>query len=118
MLRAMLLMEESVEDGVCLCRLQGRLDAATCAKADRHLAKLTALPGMVRLVLDLSRLQFVSSAGLRVLLVEAKRAAKLSLPVSLAAPCPEVRQLLEGCGFGEVLPIHATCEEALQAAPR
>jgi len=55
---------------------------------------------------------------LRVLLVEAKRAAKLSLPVSLAAPCPEVRQLLEGCGFGEVLPIHATCEEALQAAPR
>jgi len=114
----MLRMQDEAEDGVWICRLHGRLDGTTCASADAHLAALAQKSGAARVVLDLERVDFVSSAGLRVLLMAAKRAAATSSPLALAAPQAPVRQVLEDSGFLAVVAVHATRAEAVQAAPR
>src|SRR5579885_2207613 len=57
---------------VLIVKLGGRLDSATAQSAEENLVR--ALPGERPLVaVDLSRLEYISSAGLRVLLVVAKK---------------------------------------------
>lgn len=114
----MLRIHDETQDGVWICRLHGRLDGTTCASADAHLVALAQRPEAARLVLDLEQVDFVSSAGLRVLLMAAKRAAGTASPLALAAPQASVRQVLGDSGFLAVVAVHATRAEAVQAAPR
>jgi anti-anti-sigma factor len=53
-----------------------------------------------RLVLDVSDLRFIDSAGIAVLLEAVERIG----PVSLRAPAPAVRRVIELTGLTEVLP--------------
>lgn len=114
----MLRIHDETEDGVWICRLHGRLDGTTCASADAHLAGLAQKSEAARLVLDLERVDFLSSAGLRVLLMAAKRTAGTGSSLALAAPQVTVREVLEDSGFLAVVAVHATRAEAVQAAPR
>lgn len=64
--------EEAREGGVLVLRLSGRLDAETAP--DFETAVLSRVDaGESSMVLDLEGLEYVSSAGLRVVLVAAKR---------------------------------------------
>lgn len=101
------------ENGISICRIQGRLDGATSATADKHLTSLADNPETSGIVLDLSNLDYMSSAGLRVLLMAAKRAKNGSSRLVLAAPQEGVKQVLEISGFTSILDIHATCQEAV-----
>lgn len=65
-------LEETREAGVLLLKLSGRLDAETApALQTAVLARVEG--GETSIVLDLQDLQYVSSAGLRVVLMAAKR---------------------------------------------
>ena len=84
---------------------QGRLDATTVAGLEQHLNGLIET-GSRRLALDLSQLEYVSSAGLRVFLAAAKRLQKANGKLILAAPTQQVRQLFEIAGLAGVLPVY------------
>lgn len=97
---------------VLVLRPAGRLDGASAASFEKALlAHIDQHPA--RLVLDLGALEYVSSAGLRAILVSVKRGKAVHCPL-LACCLPEhIREVFDLSGFGNVLPIHATREEAL-----
>jgi stage II sporulation protein AA (anti-sigma F factor antagonist) len=94
--------------------LAGRLDAKTRPAADRFLESLV-LDGATRIVLDCSELEFLSSDGVRALLLLVKRVKPLGGAVSVSAPRPHVRQLLEFSGLRALLCISDSVEDGCLA---
>jgi anti-anti-sigma factor len=68
-------------------------------------------------VLDLSRVSFVGSAALRVILVTAKR---LGVPGGRLAVCapPQIAHVFVVAGLDAVLPVHVSMAEARAALMR
>ena len=89
----------------------GRLDHASAAAFESDL--LSELHSSAGLVIDLSDVPYVSSVGLRVLMLGAKecKAANRTLAVSNLQPI--VQEIFQISRFHFVTPIFATTEEAL-----
>ena len=94
---------------------RGRLDHDNCEAFQRDLA--AQLDECAResqaLVLDMSGLEYVSSAGLRCLMIAARQAAGRNSRVVAAAPQPVVAEILQISRFNLVLPVYGTTREAL-----
>jgi len=97
--------------------LAGKLDANSQAAAERFLEEIVA-GGATQVVLDCTALEFISSAGVRALLFLVKRVKPLGGAVSVCAPRPHVRQLLEFSGLKALLSISTTVEEGCAALAR
>jgi anti-anti-sigma factor len=68
--------------------------------------------GNDRLLIELSQLEYISSAGLRVLLVVAKRIQQKGGKVVLCALVPNVKEVFEISGFSSIFKIFDTVEDA------
>ena len=79
-----------------LVKVEGRLDTTTAPELDKE---LKALDGVTELVLDFADLQYISSAGLRVLLLMHKACTG---GVSLYGETETVREILEQTGFDSI----------------
>ena len=87
-------------------KLAGRLDGASSASHEKALQSL--LVGDVDSIdIDLSELDYVSSAGLRVLLVAAKAAKAKGGKVTLLSPKPSTLEVLKISGFDKIIAIQA-----------
>lgn len=105
--------EQSV-DATTFLAISGRLDSETARDFESTLT--ATLDREVRaLALDLSALDYVSSAGLRVLLLAAKRTKADAVPFTLFGLQPQVAKVLEVSGFAKILPITDSREDALAA---
>ncbi len=82
--------------------LEGRLDTVTAPDLEKELGQ--SLEGVTDLTLDFSRLDYISSAGLRVLLSAHKTmSAKGSMKVTHVSEI--VREVFEVTGFADILTI-------------
>ncbi len=102
-------MTQEVRDGVKIVRIEGRLDSVTAAEFGRTLAELVRA-GERRFALDIAAVDYVSSAGLRELMLLAKQMKAADGRVALFRPTEPVRELLRVAGFSLV--IQAFAEEA------
>ena len=85
-------------------RLSGRLDTASSPAAEQ--AILQALrPEQSRIVLDMRNVDYVSSAGLRVVLLAAKQAKSAQGALALFGMQPGVREVFDISGFSRILSI-------------
>src|SRR3970040_1404479 len=75
------LREEKV-GGVTVVEVKGRIDSTTAPALGARLTASLVAP-KVRVLLDLSRLEYISSAGFRILLLAAKRAGEAVSPFVL-----------------------------------
>lgn len=92
--------------------LQGQINSANAAALEAQL--LTLVDGGVRqLVLDFAALDYISSAGLRLVLVLAKRLKQERGRLVLCAMQPHVREVFDISGFLAILDVQATRQEAL-----
>jgi anti-anti-sigma factor len=93
----------------------GRIDHATAdsLKAARapHLAACAA--GRDRVVLDLAGVEYISSVGLRVLMLASKQAKAQGGSLAVADLQPVVREIFEISRFNLVLQVFPTLREAL-----
>jgi len=90
----------------------GRLDSISSSELERHVvARLDA--GERRLVVDLAGVEYISSAGLRVLLLAAKRLREPGAVLVLCGIGPSVRSVLELAGFLPLFVIEPAREQAL-----
>ena len=80
----------------------GRLDAATAPQLEKELNN--SLTGIKNLTLDFSQLEYVASAGLRVLLVAQKRMNKQG-NMTIKNVTEEVKEVLDMTGFSDFLHI-------------
>lgn len=82
--------------------LAGRLDTTTAPALDK--AIMSDMEGTKTLILDFGSLEYISSAGLRVLLSAQKRMQKIG-SMKLTNVCEEVMDILEMTGFADILTI-------------
>ena len=107
-------INEERQGDVLTLGLSGKLDA-TNAKAfeARILAVIDA--GERRLVVDLSRLDYVTSSGLRVFLLAAKRLSSANGKIVLCSLNDSVREVFDIAGFLSILSVCGSHAEALKA---
>ena len=105
---------EERKDGFLVLGLAGRLDAPN-AKVfeDKVLAVIDG--GESRFVIDLSRLDYVSSAGLRVFLLASKRLNPSGGKIALCSLQEPVKQVFDIVGFYSILSISESTDAALQS---
>jgi len=105
--------EDRRTDAVVLA-LSGKLDATTAKTfEDKILAEIDS--GDRRFVIDLSHLEYVSSSGLRVLLLAAKRLHSTDGKIVLCSLKEHVRQVFDLAGFSSILSIYGSRDDALKA---
>lgn len=104
-------MQATAGEGFTTVAISGRLDAATAPAAEAALTR-TIDAGAARLVLNLARLDYISSAGLRVLLASAKKVSRQNGKVVLCELQPAVREVFEISGLLTVFPLAATAADA------
>ena len=98
----MLNITKSAEDKALRVALEGRLDTVTAPQLEEELRD--ALPGVASLVLDMEKLEYISSAGLRVLL-SAQKVMNLQGEMKLLHVSDVVMEIFEVTGFTDILTI-------------
>jgi anti-anti-sigma factor len=97
----------------------GRIDQSNAEEFKTALATHleTCASGKDRLVLDLSQLEYISSAGLRVLMLAGKQAKAQGGTLVLSGPQPLVAEIFQISRFTMVFTITPSLQEALAKAP-
>ena len=92
--------------------LNGRFDAQSASDADKALAGL--LDGTSRnILIDMEGVEYISSAGLRVLLASAKKSGATGGKLVLSGLRPYVREVFEVAGFSTIFNIQPDQAAAL-----
>ena len=104
---------EKRQDGVCILSLTGRLDANTSTGFQQQLLQIIE-DGTSNIVLDCENLDYISSAGLRVVLVAIKQVQPTEGKVVLCSLQQYIREVFEVAKFDAFLTIADTLEDALR----
>jgi len=99
---------------VLIVRLTGRLDSSAAPSAEQTFAGVLAV-GTPHLAIDLSHLDYISSAGLRVLLIVAKKVQQAQGKVALCGLTPNVREIFAISGFDAIFTIQPDAAAAVAA---
>jgi anti-sigma B factor antagonist len=102
------------EKGALVISLKGRLDAVTSPMLEKDLTELMA-GGERFFVMDLANLDYISSAGLRSILVVVKRLKEKQGKLVLASLKSVVREVFEISGFSTIIPIFESVDSALSS---
>ena len=98
----MLTINKTIEDGKALLTLDGRLDTTTAPALEKELKE--SLPGVSELTLDFAALEYISSAGLRVLLA-AQKIMNRQGEMRIANVNEIVHEVFDVTGFSDILTI-------------
>jgi len=93
--------------------IAGNLDSTTSPEAQKKLDAVLA--GARKVVLDFSELDYISSAGLRVLLGAAKQLRASGGTLRMFGLNQSVREVFEISGFSAILAVYPSEAEALGA---
>lgn len=106
-------VQKSRENETVIVAVKGRIDAVAASDFEQQMSDLLA-QGEKRIVLDMSELEFISSAGLRSILVMVKKLKGQDGGLALAAMTPTVLKVFKLSGFAAILPLSDTVESALE----
>ena len=96
-------IEKTQENGKTTFALEGRLDTTTAPRLEEAL--MPALDQKASVTLDFSKLDYVSSAGLRVLLAGQKKANSNNATLTLAGVSEDITEVFDMTGFTDILTI-------------
>ena len=106
-------ISENSRDGALVISAAGRLDSSTAATLE------AVLPARAReqkvVILSLAEVPYVSSAGLRVLLIGAKAAKAAGNKLVITDLSPAVREVFDISGFSKIFTIEADVDAGLAA---
>jgi anti-anti-sigma factor len=103
---------EEIDQNMIL-RLDGRLDAATIPILERKISSLFDEKRYL-IYLDFLRVDYLSSAGMRLLLSESKKLKTKKGALVLFSIGEEVMEIIKMAGFEKILLIFETEQDALQ----
>ena len=101
---------------VTVVAISGSVDGLTAPSLAQAFRQQVA-EGHVRLVADLGRVHYTSSAGLRALLEALKETRQQGGDLRLAAVQPDVLRVLELSGFTGILKVFPAVDEAVKSFP-
>ena len=91
---------------------RGRIDSVSSGELEQHLVSRLD-EGARRVVIDFASVEYISSAGLRVLLIAARRLKPPAGTLVLCGLAPGVRTVLELAGFMSLFTVEPSREQAL-----
>lgn len=107
------LLEQKIGN-VNIISLSGRLDAYSANDLERKLDSLIDAD-QVQLVVNLGRLEYISSSGLRVLLAALKKVRKQQGDIKLACLKPYIKEVFDIAGFTQLFTIFDAEEAAVSS---
>lgn len=105
-------VEVDEAEGYTICRPVGELDAYTVSQFREALAELASSP---RLLIDMSDVPFVDSAGLGALIGGIRRAREMGGDVAVSCSRPTLTRLLKTTGFDRIVTVVDNVEAAAAA---
>ena len=90
----------TIDNGILNVALDGRLDTITAPALDKTIQE--DIGDTKNLVLDVKGMEYISSAGLRVLLSAQKKMQKIG-SMKVINVCEEVMDVFEMTGFADIL---------------
>jgi len=105
-------ISEEQAAGAAVVMVEGRIDSTTSPALDDYLTKLAERGGN-RVVVDLARVDYISSAGLRVMLALAKRTKQKQGRLALCGLNDAVKQVFSLAGFLPLFTVEPTRERAV-----
>ena len=105
-------IEQQTIDNVLILRPVGRLDSVSSLELEQALTKALEA-GNTRIVFDFVELDYISSAGLRVVLLAGKKLRAASGKMALIRMSDIVREVFEMSGFLTLFAVANTVEEGV-----
>jgi anti-sigma B factor antagonist len=105
---------EEKQSGINIFRLIGRLDSNTSQGFEQKLFEAIS-DGTKSMVVDFKDLDYISSAGLRVILKATKAIKRQDGHIMLCSMQDYVKEVFEIAGFDSFLSIVATLDDALKS---
>jgi anti-sigma B factor antagonist len=103
---------QTKEGAFLVLAASGRMDTLTASEFEAKCGECMAA-GEKRLVVDLSALEYISSAGLRSILAVAKKLKAAGGDIAFCALSGIVAEVFAVSGFTKLMPVFATRQEAL-----
>jgi len=106
-------INETRQQQVTIFSLAGRLDSNSSPEFDKRIVQAME-NGSRYIVLDCQKLDYITSAGLRVVVKTAKKLKPEQGKIILCAMADYVKEVFEIAGFDSFLPILPTLEDGLK----
>ena len=100
------------EENTLIAKAAGRIDGVN-ARDFEEAMKAAISEDDNAVIMDLGELSYISSAGLRVILLIAKGLRKRNAEFMLCSLSDPIREVFEISGFDKVIPVHASRADAL-----
>lgn len=108
---------ERAQNHITVFSISGRLDSSASQEFDKRIV-LAMGNGVRNIVVDCQKLDYITSAGLRVIVKTAKKLSPENGKIILCSMADYVKEVFEIAGFDAFLPIVPTIEEALEMVGR
>jgi anti-anti-sigma factor len=99
--------------GVHVVEIEGDLDTGTSPEAQEKLSAIMEQGG-IRMLIDMEKMNYISSAGLRVLLVLARESGASRGAMRICGLNDMAREVFDISGFSSILDVYETREQALE----
>lgn len=93
---------KTVDEGRAVVALEGRLDTTTAPELENEINEI--IEGLEELIFDMENLEYISSAGLRVLLASQKTMNKQG-SMKVINVNDQIMEIFEVTGFSDILTI-------------
>lgn len=104
---------EKKAGGCMVININGRLDTTNYSVLEKKLMELIDA-GEIRLLVNLSRMDYVSSSGLRILLMALKRITMAKGKFALCSLQENIKEIFEISGFTNIFEIYPDEETGLK----
>ena len=101
---------------ICIIGILGRIDSSTSENVEKVLNNVID-QDQAKVIVDLAGVDYISAAGLRVMLAALKKQRQRQGELKLAALQPFVKEVFEVTGFNKLFSIHTNREEAEKSLP-
>ena len=101
------------EGDIYIVLIGGRVDATTAPTLEKKLAKIEEIA--MKMAIDFSQVDYLSSAGMRLLLVLTKKMGAKGGKVAYFGMADSVLEIIKMAGFERILKIFSNKSEALKS---
>ncbi len=102
------------EGGALIAKADGRVDGVN-AREFHEALEAAISPDDKCMVLDFGGVSYISSAGLRVVLLVAKTLQKQRAKMAVCSLSPSIQEIFEISGFDKIIPVYPASAEAVAA---
>jgi anti-sigma B factor antagonist len=107
-------IKQQKSNDICILQVSGKLDSNTSPEFETQMMYYINA-GEKNILLDCKELDYISSAGLRVLLLGAKVLKNSGGKIVISSLKEHIFEVFKIAGFTEIFPVYPTADEAINA---